>query len=202
MVGSATLTAHRRDEYLQAARIAIEPARVRVELDLTPGIAVAAAVLDAIDRNRDGFLAAEERQAYALLVLGDLELDVDGTRVSAQLGDSSFPAPESIRRGEGTIRLQLAATLPRLSSGVHHLLFRNRHHRDSAVYLANALVPESADVAVTAQRRDGHQTELAIDYVLTTPPAERSYAPWLLGSFAAAASLVSALVVRASRPRR
>ena len=63
-----------------------------------------------------------------------------------------------MRRGEGTIRLQAAATLPRLSTGAHQLLFRNSHHPDRSVYLANALVPESDDVAVTAQRRDGDQT--------------------------------------------
>ena len=35
IVGTA-LSAHRRDEYLQAARIAIEPGRVELELALTP----------------------------------------------------------------------------------------------------------------------------------------------------------------------
>ena len=76
-----------------------------------------------------------------------------------------------MRRGEGTIRLQSTATLPRLSMGPHQLLFRNSHHPDRSVYLANALVPESDQVAVTAQRRDGDQSELTIDYVLRAAPA-------------------------------
>jgi hypothetical protein len=38
---ASTASAHRRDEYLQAARIAVGPDRVRIELDLTPGMAVA-----------------------------------------------------------------------------------------------------------------------------------------------------------------
>jgi hypothetical protein len=34
-------SAHRMAEYLRAARLGIEPDRVAIELDLTPGIAVA-----------------------------------------------------------------------------------------------------------------------------------------------------------------
>ena len=88
-----------------------------------------------------------------------------------QLGASRFPDVDAIRRGEGTIRLHPAATFPRLSVGSHQLLFRNRHHPDRSVYLANALVPESDQVAVTAQRRDGDQRDLTIDYVVRAAPA-------------------------------
>ena len=130
------------------------------------------------------------------LVPRALTLEVDGTPVRPQLGATSFPDLEAMRRGEGTIRLQSAATLPRLSAGPHQLLFRNGHHPDRSVYLANALVPESDEVAVTAQRRDADQTELTIDYVLRAAPA-RSTAAWLLGSIAAA--MVVVLWIRRSR---
>ncbi len=193
VVGDAQVSAHRMDEYLQAARLAINPGRVQIELDLTPGIALAEAIFADIDRNRDGSLSAEEQRAYGSLVLSALRLEVDGTPVRAQLAATSFPDAEAMRRGEGTIRLQLAAQLPRLSSGFHHLLFRNRHHPDRSVYLANALVPESDRVAVTGQRRDGDQTELTIDYVLRAAPAG-STAAWLLGSIAAATVLSAALM--------
>src|SRR5580765_8182089 len=46
-------SAHRRDEYLQAARLAVEPGRVDLELDLTPGIEVAEAIIADIDGDRD-----------------------------------------------------------------------------------------------------------------------------------------------------
>ena len=85
--------------------------------------------------------------------------------------------------------------LPPMSVGSHHLLFRNRHHPDRSVYLANALVPESDRVAVTAQRRDGDQSELTIDYVLRAAPAT-STAAWLLGSIGAAMVLAIARTVR------
>ena len=147
IVGVAEVSAHRRDEYLQAARLAIDPGGVQLEMDLTPGIALAEAIIADIDRNRDGSLSEDEQRAYGRLVLSSLKLEVDGTPVRAQLAATSFPDAEAMRRGEGTIRIQSAATLPRLSIGPHQLLFRNSHHPDRSVYLANALVP--------GQRRSG-----------------------------------------------
>jgi hypothetical protein len=200
IVGGAAVSAHRTDEYLQAARIAIDPGRVQIELDLTAGIALADAILADIDCNRDGSLSAEEHQAYGSLVLSALTLEVDGTPARAQLGETSFPDAEAIRRGEGTIRLHLAATIPRQSGGVHQLLFRNRHHPDRSVYLANALVPATTRVSVTAQRRDNDQTELTIDYLVRGAPA-RPPTIWLLGGLAAATAL-SALLIRPLRAIR
>jgi hypothetical protein len=184
----AEVSAHRRDEYLQAARLGIDPGAVQIELDLTPGIAVAEAIIADIDRNRDGLLSQDEQRAYGARVVSALTLEIDGTPVRAQLGDTSFPDPDVMRRGEGAIRIQSAATIPGLSMGPHQLLFRNGHHPDGSVYLANALVPESDHVAVTAQRRDGNQTELTIAYVLRAAPATSTTA-WLLGSIAAAIAL-------------
>ena len=172
IAGVAEVSAHRRDEYLQAARLAIDPGRVQLELDLTPGIALAEAIIADIDRNGDGSLSREEQRAYGGLVMSALTLEVDGIPVRAQPGDTSFPDAEAMRRGEGTIRIQSAATLPRLAIGPHQLLFRNSHHPDRSVYLANALVPGSDEVAITAQRRDGDQTELTIEYVLRAAPAD------------------------------
>src|SRR5215210_2258008 len=50
VLGAARSTsAHRLDEYLQATRLAIEPDRVEIALDLTPGIAVAESIVAEID---------------------------------------------------------------------------------------------------------------------------------------------------------
>ena len=58
VVGATDLSAHRRDELLQAARIGIAADRVELELSLTPGIAVADDVIGTIDRDRDGVFSA------------------------------------------------------------------------------------------------------------------------------------------------
>ena len=192
IAGGAETSAHRLDEYLQAARIAIDPGAAHIELDLTPGTALAEAVIAGIDRNRDGSLSADEQRTYASLVLSALQVEVDGKPLRVEPGDFRFPDTEAMRRGEGTIRLQSAVTLPDLSIGAHQLSFRNRHHPDGSVYLANALVPGSDRVAVTAQRRDGDQSELIIDFVMRATPAT-STRVWLLSSIAVVAALFALL---------
>ena len=200
IVGGAEVSAHRTDEYLQAARLAIDSGTVHIELDLTPGMALAEAIIADIDGNRDGSLSRDEHRAYGALVMSALTLEVDGTPVRARQGVTDVPDAEAMRRGEGTIRIQSTATLPGLSIGPHQLVFRNRHQPDRSVYLANALVPESGQVAVTAQRRDVDQRELIIEYVVAAAPAT-STAVLLLGTIAAA-TVLSGLRMRASRSRR
>ena len=170
MSGSWT-SAHRRDEYLQAARLAIDPDRVDLALDLTPGIAVADVVLSEIDVDRNGLISAAEARAYSDRVLSAIALDVDGIPLRVELVDSTFPAFDSVRKGEGTTRIQAAASMPRLADGLHHLRYRNTYRSDIGVYLANALVPASDRVIVAAQRRDLYQRDLVIDYQLSRQPA-------------------------------
>jgi hypothetical protein len=158
--------AHRRDEYLQAARIAVDPDVVRIELDLTAGIAVADTVIADIDRDASGDISPEEALAHAGVVRQAIGLEIDGTPIETTLAASRYPSIAAIRSGEGPIRLELVGHLPELSSGTHHLRYRNAHRADIGVYLVNALVPSSNRVAIGGQRRDIAQRDLTIDYVL------------------------------------
>jgi hypothetical protein len=166
VIASTGLSAHRRDEYLQAARIVVEPSRVELELDLTPGIAVAEGVLREIDRDANRSISAEEARAYSERVLSAIALDVDGMPLRVELVDSAFPTIDTVRQGEGTTRIHAVARMPRLADGLHHLRYRNSYRSDIGVYLANALVPDSDRVTVAAQRRDVDQRELLVDYTL------------------------------------
>ena len=191
------MSAHRRDEYLQAARIEIEPGRVELELDLTPGIALADAIIADLDFDGDGLLSREEQRAYAARVMNAVELELDGRRLQMQPLASTFPDLEAIRRGEGTIRLQANAVVPPRPAGRHQLVFRNTHRQDVSVYLANAVMPSDDHLIVTGQRRDRDQRELTIDYVVRgdTPT---SIPVWLLTGIAGAA-LVTRLLTYRSR---
>jgi hypothetical protein len=179
-IAVAGLSAHRRDELLQAARIAVEPDRLELELDLTPGIEVAEAVIAAADLDRDGEVASHEQWAYCRRVLEAIRLEVDGAARRLQPLSCRFPAVAAIRGGVGIIELTAAAAVPALPAGGHQVVFRNAFQPEGSVYLANALVPASDAVAVTAQHRDGDQRSLAIDYRIA--PARGSERPvWPLG---------------------
>ena len=181
----AQASAHRRDEYLQAARIAIEPARVDIELDLTPGIALAQNVVGDIDRDHDGHVAGAEANAYAARVLGEIRLEVDGRPMPLELAEYRFPTVPAMVSGEGTIQIRLAVAVPPLARGGHRLLFRNDHRPDIAVYLANALAPSSDRIAVQVQRRTVDQRDIVIEYLLDQGAATGS-GWWFAGGITAA----------------
>ena len=190
LLATAAVSAHRRDEYLQAARIAVEPGSVEIELDLTPGIEVADAIIATIDCNGDGSLSPDEQRTYVDRVMGALAATHDGARLALRLESSSFPDASAFRRGEGAIRLRAQAPLPGLAGGAHRLFFKNRHLPDQSVYLANTLAPDSARVSVTGQSRDTEQTELTIDYDLRAEPAVATSVWLLLGLTAITGGIV------------
>jgi len=163
-------SAHRRDEYLQAARIAIEPRRVLASLVLTPGIAIANGLLGEIDSNRDRRLAPEETRAYAARVLSEIQLSLDGRPLALALVSQQFAEPAALLTGEGMIQLEFCAAVPSLDVGAHRLVFSNRHRADISAYLANALSPEDRRVIIVDQTRDTNQRELSIDYALRVDP--------------------------------
>jgi len=193
---SRGVSAHRLDECLQAARIAIEPNRVELELDLTPGMAVADAIISEIDRDRDGSLSTDETQAYVRRVLAAIDLENDGQSLEVKPGATTFAAIDALRRGEGMIRLRADAALPNPSTGPHHVFFRNRYRPDVSVYLANALMPASDRVAVTGQRHDAEQRDLTIDYALRSEHA-MSVPAWIVAIISGVAALI-ALLIRSS----
>jgi hypothetical protein len=163
---SASSLAHRRDEYLQAARLAIDPDRIELELDLTPGIAVARDVVERIDVDRNRSISPGEAQSYAGLVLKDVALELDGVALRLDLAGQDSPAVDAMLAGEGTLRVRAAAETSHVTAGRHRLRYRNTHRPDIAVYLANALVPASDRIAITNQIRDVNQREFTVDYVV------------------------------------
>ncbi len=163
----ASLFAHRRDELLQAARVAVEPDRVRLEISLTPGIEIAEAFVAEIDEDGDLRLSEAEQQAHAARVLGRVALRVDDSvALRLRLTGARFPSVVALRSGEAAIALEIEAALPSLSPGAHRLFFRNDRTAADTVFLANALVPESNRVAVTGQERDFHQRRLTVSFEL------------------------------------
>jgi hypothetical protein len=194
-IAAPGLAAHRRDELLQAARIAFDATRLDVELDLTPGTEVAAAVIADADLDRNGTLTVVEQSAYCRRVTAAISLDLDGEPLQLQRRTCTFAPLERIRTGEGAIQLQLTAALPPQLIGNHQVLFRNRFQPDGSVYLANALVPASDRVAVTAQHRDADQRSLAIDCRIQPGPSSR-LPPWLPGAMAGGALTVIVILRR------
>jgi hypothetical protein len=190
LIQTLPASAHRLDEYLQATRIAVEPERVNVEIDLTPGADVAANVIALIDANHDGEISKAEQEAYARLVLASATLEVDDASRRLMLTSSVFPSILEMKEGVGVIRVKASAATP--GAGRHRLFFRNGHRPDISVYLANALVPASDIVTIAQQDRDTLQHELRFDYSISprTSSVWLMLSWWLIPVFGVAAIVV------------
>jgi hypothetical protein len=156
--------AHRLDEYLQATRIAIEPDRILLDLDLTPGAEVADGIFEVIDRDHDGKLSVIERTKYTQAVVNSLFLAIDGRTYVLSIQNARFPTLDEMRLGEGVIRLRATALLAGVEHGQHRLMFTNGHRADIGVYLVNALVPDGDRIHITGQFRDALQREFVLSY--------------------------------------
>lgn len=179
LLASATASAHRLDEYLQATLISVEKDRVQAQIRLVPGVAVLPMVLASIDSNADGVISASEQQAYAQRVLRDLSFTIDGEHLKPQLISVKFPPIEDIKEGLGEIQLEVTADL---SPNGHNrkLIFENHHQTRIAAYLVNALVPRDPDIHLLTQNRNYDQSFYRLEYV----QAGGHSGPWWLGALA------------------
>jgi hypothetical protein len=87
---SATVFAHRLNEYLQATTISLSRDKVFLELRLTPGTDVAARIIKAIDLNGDHQFSEGEKRAYLNQLKRDVSLAMDGYPASLKLVSSTF----------------------------------------------------------------------------------------------------------------
>jgi hypothetical protein len=170
----AAVFAHREDEYLQATLVAIEPSGVRLQINLTPGVAVAEQVIARIDRDRDGAISKNEAAVYAALLKRDLTLRMGGRSLELKLAASEFAPPEELRTGSGTIQMEFSAILGPLAAGPHRLSLDNRHLTTISVYLINAAQPRFATVEITRQKRNPNQSAGEIEF--TYQPFRRKIA--------------------------
>lgn len=193
----AVADAHRLDEYLQATRVAFAGDRIVLEIDLTPGAAMAYDVVTLLDRDGDRMVSPIEAAAYAQLVLGDLIVKIDQRPVAMTLAHVEVASLDDIRSGLGAIQLRAVGLVGGGASGRRQVYVRNDHRPSMSVYLVNALIPEDPHIRVLGQTRDPRQQEVRIDYSV----GPRSFVQLLWLVFGSA-GLLMLMVVRRLPSRR
>ncbi len=171
--------AHRDDQYLQATLVVIEPRGVRLEINFTPGVAIAEQVVARIDRDRNGEISENEAAAYADSLKRDLTLRIDGRKLELRLAGFEFVPPEELRTGSGIIEMEFSASFGALTPGAHTLALKNRHLTAIGVYLINAVQPRLATIQITSQKRNDNQSSGEIEFTFHPVPlkTDRSAAP-------------------------
>ena len=104
------VSAHPVDEMVQGAYIMLAPAKIGLELDLTPGSEVVQTLVDAIDLNRDGVLDDAEGQAFGENVIAQSRLHVDEANLPLSIERISMPSSEALIAGSQTIQIFATAT--------------------------------------------------------------------------------------------
>ena len=179
----ASPSAHRLDEYLQAARVSLERTRVALELDLTPGASVADGIIALIDGDGDRRISPLEAKSYGEDVLEDMVLELDGRPVALTLSHVEVPPLDEMRHGLGTIQLRGSGDVDAAVRVRRHLHFQNNHQAASSVYLVNALIPDDPGISVVSQARDAQQRDVRIEY--SVRPQWPKYVYWpVLGCIA------------------
>lgn len=186
---AAPADAHRLDQYLEATILSIEQTHVEGSLRLVPGVAVASIVFSSIDTNGDGTVSEAEQRSYALRVLNELSLSIDGQHAALHLVSADFPSLDQMKQGTGEIKLDFTAGFPR-GGGHRKLIFENHHQSTIAAYLVNCLVPVDKNIRITTQTRNETQSHYEVDFTQATagaslPPAQHTLLP-RLGGFAGA----------------
>ena len=184
---SPRASAHRMDEYLQAALVGIGPDAVSLDLALTPGSGVAEGIVRLMDADGDGKLSEGEGREYAVGMARDLVVELDGRRLLSPEPVFQFAELESMREGTATSRIVWTFNFSPMKPGEHRLALRNRHLSGASVYLANALKPDSSEVAILGQARSTNQSELTVRFEVSdshrsmpVPPLRRRWSRLLL----------------------
>ena len=156
------VSGHQLDEYLQATRVSIARDRVTLDVDLTPGVTIAPAIVETLDANADNIIVPSEAGAYGRAMLSDVVVTFDGHPVVMALTQIEVPTIDEMRHGMGTIHLRAVGSVE-ARAGRHRLDVVNGHRRDTSVYLVNALVPDDSGVDIVSQSRDAHQREFHLE---------------------------------------
>lgn len=178
----APVSAHRLDEYLQAAIISVEKDHVQISLRLAPGVAVSRLVISSIDTNGNGSISGSEEQSYAERVIRDVSLSVDGHILTPHLISVNYPQIEEMKEGLGEIKMELTADLPS-GGAMRKLIFENHHQSAISAYMVNCLVPGDKHIHITAQNRNENQSVYQLSYAQAGPLAPQSLS-WIAGTIA------------------
>jgi hypothetical protein len=159
--------AHPLDEVVQSAYLTLAPGEVRLELDLTPGIEVAGALLQALDADADRAITEAEAEGYAERVLARSSLTLDDVAMSWMLGEVDVPPYRSLELGGGTVSIHAVARHPD-GAGAHVLSYRNDHQPAASRRTANVFLQpgEGWRYRVTGQRRSDDGRQLTVTYTV------------------------------------
>ena len=166
----AWVGAHPVDEVVQGAYLTLIPGKLRLEVDITPGSAVTAVIINSLDEDGDRLVSTTEARAYAHRVLEQSTLVLDGITTSWTLETVIVPPYRNLELGNDSIRIYAVAKRPD-KGGAHSLSYDNRYQPARSQWTANIFLQPGAGwlYQVTGQQRSPDGQHLAVAYTTTQP---------------------------------
>lgn len=164
----ALAAAHPEHEVVQGAYLTLAGGTVQLELDLSPGPEVAAAFVRTLDANNDKHVTDAEAHAFAVRVLGQSSLTLDGDDGQWTLSRVETPTYEALTKEGATLKIHAAA--PRAETGGNHVLtYDNRYNPAESRCVANVFLTQTTGWAheVTGQQHGPDGRRLTVRYVTT-----------------------------------
>lgn len=176
----SSVSAHPLDEYLQASYLTLTGDTLVVDVDLSPGVLVAARVLPLIDTDGSGDISKTEGQLYIDEIVKALHLSANDNPIPLTLNGVEYPPYLDLSAGTGVIRLHLSAPLPHTTPGDYKVFYENDYEVPGLrnTYLVNGFIQsgERDRFDITDQQRDYYQHTLSLSFSLLQPVAASSEA--------------------------
>jgi hypothetical protein len=162
--------AHPVDEVIQGAYLTLVPGLVQLELDITPGSRVTMKVLGPLDGNGDQTITDAEARAYAVRVVAQSSLKLDGVAVLWTVDRVSVPPYQNLQTGYGTLKIYATGKCPE-RAGTRTLTYQNRYKPSKSQWVANIFLQPADDwkFQVAKQRHSSDGRQLTVDYTATRP---------------------------------
>jgi hypothetical protein len=184
LLASSIAQAHQLDETLVGSLILLSPARISVQVDITPGALLARDVHALIDLDRDGTISPAEETALGQQWSKQARVEMDGAAASLRAVSSEVPDLETLLSGNGIIRI-LGVVDVTQDAGNHAFSFENGSNMPNSVFTVNALKPADDQIRIVRQDRDIRQQAYSVQYEVAGPAASawtRSFGlSWLWG---------------------
>ncbi len=164
--------AHPMDSLNQAAYITLQPQKVSIELDFTPGELVAAQFVQEFD-GKSLNLETLQKFTQKLLKREHFRLDEKEIDLKLEFAQSQIPDLALLKSGGAQLQLLLIGDLPNVS-GKHQFVFENKYQPVKSAYAANVFV-ESKDVQIIQQSRDSNLQVFRVDF---QAPQNSNFAWW------------------------
>ncbi len=169
----SAVSAHPVDEVVHASYLTLTSDTLLVDVDVSPGVLVAADVLPLIDTDNSGTISEAEGQSYAERIVSTLSLSAHNTAIPMTLDSIEYPPYLDLSAGTGVIRLHLSAPLPDTVPGDYSIFYENPYEVTGVrnTYLVNGFIQEGLRETfdITDQQRDYDQHTLLLSYTQLLP---------------------------------